>query len=157
MKIKTRKFKNKSLIMFLKQAALFYADQLIPKHKNKIQLNINACNIEADGCCSHLGDYEFEIEINQDLSFEHKMITLAHEMVHLKQFTTKQLKSFFLGKDAIDIWNGDRYTNTRYDKQPWEKEASQLEEELYHQFLLYSLTAGTLNFNKIKQIDKQIG
>jgi hypothetical protein len=153
MKIKTRKFKNRDLIKLIKQAAIFYADQLIPNHKYKIQLDINAGKIEADGYCSHLNVYDFEIEINQDLTFEHMMITLAHEMVHLKQFTTKQLKSKFIGKNAIDIWNGTRYKNLQYDKQPWEKEASQLEEELYHRFLLHSLTAGTLDFDKIKQID----
>ena len=155
--IKTKKFKNRSLIKLIKQAANFYATELVPNHFFKIYLDINAGESEADGYCTHIDQYDFEIEINKNLTFEHMMITLAHEMVHLKQYATKQLKSKFIGKNAVDVWNGAKYTNLQYHKQPWEREASRLEEELYHQFLLHSLTIGTLDFETIKQIDEQRG
>ena len=157
MKIKTRKFKNRSLIKLIKQAAKFYGSQLVPNHYYKIYLDINAGKFEADGYCTYLDGYDFEIEINKNLTFEHIMITLAHEMIHLKQYATKELKSKFVKGKPVDTWRGIKYKNLKYKDQPWEHEASSLEEELYHKFLLHSLIAGTLDFETIKQIDKQLG
>ena len=154
MKIKTRKFKNRALIKLIKQAAKFYATQLVPNQYYKIYLDINAGKFEADGYCTHLDGYDFEIELNKGLPFEHIMITLAHEMIHLKQYATKELKSKFVKGRPVDTWRGVKYKNLEYKEQPWEIEASVLEEELYHQFLLHSLMAGTLDFEIIKQIDK---
>ncbi len=153
MKIKTRKFKNRELIKLIKYAANFYADILIPKQKHKIYLNIFANDISADGYCTCMDTYDFEIEIHKDLKFEHMMITLAHEMVHLKQYATKQLKSKFVKGTPVDTWKGTKYRNIKYKEQPWEKEAMQLEESLYQQFMFFGLVNGLLDFDKIKQID----
>ena len=153
MKIKTRKFKNRDLIKFIKMAANFYADMLIPKQKDKIYLDIYASKINADGYCTCMDTYDFEIEIHKDLSFEHMMITLAHEMIHLKQYATKELKSKFVRGKPVDTWKGVKYRNLKYREQPWEKEAMMLEESLYQQFMFYCFISGTLDFDKIKQID----
>lgn len=157
MKIKTRKFKNRALIKLIKQAAKFYAAELVPNQYHKIYLDINAGKFEADGYCTYLDGYDFEIEINKNLTFEHIMITLAHEMIHLKQYATKELKSKFVKGKPVDTWRGIKYRNLKYKDQPWEHEASSLEEELYHKFLLHNLVIGTLDFETIKQIDKQRG
>lgn len=157
MKIKTRKFKNRALIRLIKQAAKFYAAELVPNHYYKIDLDINAVKCKADGYCMHYDGYDFEIELNRKLTFEHMMITLAHEMIHLKQYATKELKSKFVKGKPIDTWKGIKYRDIKYKDQPWEHEAMQLEEELYHKFLLHSLVIGTLDFETIKQIDKQRG
>lgn len=153
MKIKTRKFKNRALIKLIKQAAKFYAAELVPNQYHKIYLDINAGKFEADGYCTHLDGYDFEIEINKNLTFEHTMITLAHEMIHLKQYATKELKSKFVKGKPVDTWRGVKYRNLEYAKQPWEIEATVLEEDLYHKFLLYGLVTNTLDFETIKQID----
>jgi hypothetical protein len=153
MKIKTRKFKNRELIKLIRYAANFYADILIPKQKHKIYLDIFANDISADGYCTCMDTYDFEIEIHKDLTFEHMMITLAHEMVHLKQYATKQLKSKFVRGTPVDTWKGTKYRNIKYKEQPWEKEAMQLEESLYQQFMFFGLVNGLLDFDKIKQID----
>ena len=51
------------------------------------------------------------------------MQTLAHEMVHAKQFLRKELDG--------NLWKKRNYDNVKYDDQPWEKEANRLEERLY--------------------------
>jgi hypothetical protein len=153
MKIKTRKFKNRELIKLIKLATNFYADILLPKQKHKIHLDISAKDINADGFCTCLSTYDFEIEIHKDLTFEHMMITLAHEMVHLKQYATKQLKSKFVRGTPVDTWKGTKYRNLKYKEQPWEKEATLLEESLYQQFMFFGLIHGMLDFDKIRQID----
>ncbi len=153
MKIKTRKFKNRELIKLIKLAAKFYADILIPKQKHKVHLDIFANDINADGYCTCMSTYKYEIEIHKDLSFEHMMITLAHEMVHLKQYTTKQLKSKFVSGTPVDTWKGTKYRSLKYKEQPWEKEATLHEESLYQQFMFFGLTHDMLDFDKIKQID----
>jgi hypothetical protein len=155
MKIKTRKFNDRGLTRLIKQAAKFYAYQLIPEHYDQIYLDIYANKIKADGTCLQLDRYDFEIEINKNISFECMMITLAHEMIHLKQYATKELKSKIVKGNEVDIWKGVKYKNMKYHDQPWEQEATDLEEELYHKFLLYSLMSGTLDFNRIKQIDQR--
>lgn len=153
MKIKTRKFKNRDLIKFIKLAANFYADLLIPKQKHKVYLDILANKISADGYCTHMYTLDFEIQIHKDLTFEHMMITLAHEMIHLKQYATKELKSKFIRGKPVDTWKGVQYRNLKYKEQPWEKEAIMLEECLYQQFMFHCFISGTLDFDKIKQID----
>jgi hypothetical protein len=153
MKIKTRKFNNKDLVKYIKLAANFYADVLIPNYKDKIYLEIYANDIKADGYCTCLGRYDYEIEIDKDLTFEHMMITLAHEMIHLKQYTTKELKSRFVRGKPVDTWKGVQYRNLKYKEQPWEREAMLYEESLYQQFLLNCFVDGSLDFDKIKQID----
>jgi hypothetical protein len=81
------------------------------------------------------------------------MITLAHEMIHLKQYTTKELKSRFVRGKPVDTWKGVQYRNLKYKEQPWEREAMLYEESLYQQFLLNCFVDGSLDFDKIKQID----
>ena len=155
MKIKTRKFKNRALIKLIKQAATYYAIELVPDQYYKIYLDINAVKCKADGYCMHYDGYDFEIELNKKLTFEHMMITLAHEMIHLKQYATKELKSKFVRGKPVDTWRGMKYRNLKYDEQPWEQEAMELEEDLYHKFLLHGLVTGTLDFETIKQIDNK--
>jgi hypothetical protein len=153
--IKTRKFKDKSLIKIIKQAVRFYALDLIPNDYNEIYLDIQSKNIKADGTCLHLDDLDFEIEINNKLSFEHMMITLAHEMVHVKQYAKKELKSKYLKGKSIDTWKGVKYKDLKYDQQPWEQEATLMEQEMFTKFLLYGYLTGTLDSKVIDKLSKQ--
>lgn len=65
--------------------------------------------------------------------------TLAHEMVHIKQYATKQLK--FMSRSVEKTkWKG-RYINedkVKYEKLPWEKEAFRMEEQLFLRFVIDS-------------------
>lgn len=54
--------------------------------------------------------------------------TLAHEMVHVKQFAKGQLQS----EDGKNYWMGKRVTRrVKYLDQPWEVEAFQRQEILF--------------------------
>jgi hypothetical protein len=65
--------------------------------------------------------------------------TLAHEMIHVKQYATKQLK--YMSRSAEKIkWKG-RYINedkVKYEKLPWEKEAFLKESSLFSEYVCYS-------------------
>ena len=68
-----------------------------------------------------------EIEIaTKGLTFMRQMTTLAHEMVHARQFIRGELKSQGAWK-----WKGRNADNYAYTNQPWEKEAYRLERELF--------------------------
>ena len=64
----------------------------------------------------------FEIQLDKDMSLRKKLLSLAHEMVHVKQFTRKELQH----TDSINrqLWRGKKYnTKNRYYDLPWEIEA----------------------------------
>lgn len=58
--------------------------------------------------------------------FIEMMSTLAHEMVHAKQFLRGELIA-----EPNWQWKGRAAKNYRYKNQPWEREAFRLEHELY--------------------------
>ena len=62
-------------------------------------------------------------------SVEEKMKTLAHELVHAKQYITGELQ--------FDQWKGTpeaNYLHLPYAETPWEEEAYRLQEYLYERF-----------------------
>jgi hypothetical protein len=62
----------------------------------------------------------------RNLSFLEMMKTLAHELVHAKQFLRGELINECGWK-----WKGRNADGYEYDNQPWEKEAFRREEELF--------------------------
>jgi hypothetical protein len=55
-------------------------------------------------------------------------VTLAHEMVHVKQMAKGTLKP----KNGINFWRGKRYAkNTKYLNMPWEVEAFSKQELIF--------------------------
>ena len=82
----------------------------------------NVMDDDAWGYC--IGDlYDIEIQINRTITFEDQMQTLAHEMVHAKQFLRGELDG--------NLWKKRNYDHIKYEDQPWEKEANKLEKKLY--------------------------
>ncbi len=85
----------------------------------------------AQGLC--WGDYKSHAEIsiartsNGDaFTLEEMMQTLAHEMVHAKQYLRRELCGYSFS------WKGRKPRNYKYENAPWEKEAYRLEEELFN-------------------------
>ena len=101
-------------------------------------VTIRFVSMEDSGMCSVSDDESntspkcFDMDISGKMSIKRTLITLAHEMVHLRQFRDNELmlgftKSRFRGKTySIDH---------DYDDQPWEKEAYELENVLYEKFV----------------------
>jgi len=103
------------------------------------------CAGGAGGYCD--GDDEtINIEIaRQDamgrIPMKNLMINIAHEMVHAKQMASGRLvnKGFVFRKNdngqqvmtTKQIFDGQEYVGVRYDEQPWEIEAYELENVVY--------------------------
>jgi hypothetical protein len=90
------------------------------------------------GYC-HITDYrlsrprEFEIELDAKKRITKMLLTLAHEMTHLKQFARLQLRNYDNGSTK---WKGETVGRKRekkigHRKLPWEVEAYKKEKELF--------------------------
>lgn len=79
---------------------------------------------------------EFSLHLDRDMSAKSIMTTLAHEMVHVKQYAKGELKCL-LRCSSLHRWKGvlvdDRTID--YDKHPWEVEAYALEGKLIEEYM----------------------
>ena len=135
---------NLNLYRAVENAVEFYGEVLLGKRMAKgvhvsVKLTKNLKKKEkAYGFCHIIDDSlsrprEFMIELDASMkhSFDQILTWLAHEMVHLKQFVRKELWDYETGQVQ---WKSRTFSRTRYDDQPWEKEAYRLEGELYEMF-----------------------
>ena len=108
------------------------AYKLIKKYlpRFKLELEIELVNTDAYGYCiwaeTNIRPRAFTITLNKKLENNVLLETLAHEMIHVKQWVRGELKDTNCGRQ---LWKGKDYTNTDYDNQPWEIEAHRLEHE----------------------------
>lgn len=145
-KVSVRGVKNPRLRKMFRLALTDFATSLVGVRKN-LTVTANFTNYkETDkilGDCEIL-DYnerprfprEFKVNVDNAQSLRMQLRTLAHEMVHVKQFAINEL---------FDYWcypNHTRWRDTvidsklvRYKDQPWEIEARQLEVPLVRTFL----------------------
>jgi uncharacterized protein YjaZ len=72
------------------------------------------------GCVTYVGPKYLVMLIDSGLDMERLVLTLAHEMVHVKQYTRGQIKHKLGGKTYY--WMGKPIRKQYYD-QPWEVEA----------------------------------
>lgn len=114
----------------------FFGDILLGKRLSKhIYLEVENTDFDDNnemGYCNYT-DYgygkhrEFTIELNRNLPYDQQVDTLAHEMVHVKQFARNEWKMY--EKEGLYSWMGkrmyipDNKYSERYRKLPWEKEA----------------------------------
>ena len=105
----------------------------LPRYK--IDITIHHRGMLRDGVFGWVGvldcDYrprEFEIEIHNRLTPKDYIQTLLHELWHVYQHVTGNLKEI-RGKS---LWKGIDHSNTDYSDLPWEIEAEKMEEILYN-------------------------
>ena len=71
----------------------------------------------------------FIIEVNSNQNDGERVRTLAHEMVHIKQYCRKELN------EEATVWRDEVVNpNLSYDEQPWEIEAHSLGDTLYEEY-----------------------
>lgn len=75
---------------------------------------------EVRGYVSKIGPTGLCMIIDSSLGFERLLLTLAHEMVHVKQYAKGQVKNNSRGK--VRFWMGKSVKKDYYE-QPWELEA----------------------------------
>lgn len=127
----------------LMQSAAFFCDHLLKKRLSKnvkvvIKLKNNLYRTtKCFGLCTYTDDdvrsdrhREFEIEMDSDFGRVFMLRTLAHELVHVKQYARGQLIEM---NGPYQRWNGVMFSENKvsYKELPWEKEARRLEKELY--------------------------
>ena len=125
---------NPDKVIMVEKTVKFYAKYLnITGFKYKVYVCLAPKLRQKDGnngICSRTGDKEISIAVDSALALPQMLMTLAHEMVHAKQYVRGQYRGEISrnGK-AKRIWLGKQYTVT-YLKRPWELEAFRREGEL---------------------------
>lgn len=126
---------------FIERAASFFAKELIPN--TRIRNNCHTLilfnpKIVEYGCAEIKGyntlnkARDFLIEIHPGIGVRNIFETLAHEMVHVKQYVDGELN------DTMTTWRGKRVNadNIEYWSQPWEIEAMGKEQGLLTKFAI---------------------
>jgi hypothetical protein len=88
-----------------------------------------------DGYCSMKDEEKrtFAIEADKTLKLRQLIMTLIHEMVHVKQFARNEMIDYPI--NGRHRWKTKTIPeNTPYDKMPWEREAVRLQEKLTDEF-----------------------
>ena len=126
------KTRSKTLRRFIDSIMPSLIKQLGLKNSRK-ELFINICRgpqlEDNDGVTSYIEQFDcIVILLRQCSSLEKLGLTLAHEMVHVKQLAKGKLKS----KNGIRYWNGRAVSRkVKYLNQPWEIEAFSKQELLF--------------------------
>jgi len=123
---------------YIRNISLFCINKLMPRMKN-LEINITLKDFGKDDSCGYClatddadpyRPREFDIEINKNLKLRRLLETIAHELVHVKQFARSELyESTVQGKHR---WQG-KWINKDLDyyDQPWEIEAHGREAGLF--------------------------
>jgi hypothetical protein len=77
------------------------------------------------------------MELDPGLTQEQMIYTVAHEMVHVKQYATGRLRDETVRGRLVPIWNGRRCTVKDYFDLPWERQAFQNERLLANRFVQF--------------------
>lgn len=114
---------------YVKSVVEFCIKMLMPRMKSlDIAVVLKDLKGDAYGYCLSETTREFEIEIDRKLPLRKLLTTVAHEMVHVKQYARRELH----GADG-QAWLGKHYNNKKvsYWDQPWEIEAHGRETGLF--------------------------
>ena len=104
---------------YVESLSYFCLKILMPRKNNlEIYINLKTLNEDAYGYCLAVDNNEYELEIDKNLSLRKLLTTVAHELVHVKQYARKELKGDY-------VWLGRTYApkKTDYWDRPWEIEA----------------------------------
>ena len=77
------------------------------------------------GFCDYDED-EVILTISKRLSVQEMIVTLFHEMIHVKQYADGRL-------EQVGVWLGKKY-ECAYDQLPWEIEAHEMEKVMMEKF-----------------------
>lgn len=116
----------------------YYADILFtPTKKQKLELTVKYPKLNVYGLV-YIDSYDlkgkpdsFVVEIDRSLSTEEKLKTLAHELVHVKQYSCGYLN------ESMTRWRGKKVNLSEldYENIPWEIEAEFYGLNLYESFI----------------------
>ena len=132
MKIKT-KGSNKAVRKLVELATSYYAEKLMGKRTiNNLEININLKrNFLRDTGCEgtaiwedeNIWPKEFLIELDSSDKIRDLLITLAHEMVHVKQWAKNEMYEYCKGDEVRFNKTKFNMSDINYWDYPWEIEA----------------------------------
>lgn len=120
-------------------ATKFYASVLMsPRLAKNIEVRICFEQTSLDGSCAAEEfdrPREFTIYLNEKHKTRKTLIALAHEMVHVKQYATGELRDY-VRSTSLNRWRGEMINDEKinYWDRPWEVEAFGREFGLYARF-----------------------
>ena len=119
-----------------KDAVMWFVDNYLPRYKLDIEVHHRGLKREGvQGWCNIEGDTyrprSFFIEIHNRLNMEDYLLTLFHELTHVKQYVKGELKS----RRSHKYWKDEDISNIEYDDDPSEVEARDMEEVLYCKYM----------------------
>lgn len=141
MEIEVLDCKDKRLEDYVIRSIEFYGKKLIKNTRiyNNIHIEIQFTSDIKDMGSASIDGYnsakkarDFLIEINNKISGKNVLMTLAHEMIHIKQYVYGEMD------DQLSMWKGeivDENTMEYYDH-PWEIEAYGKEQGLFSGFVV---------------------
>jgi len=123
----------------LKSAAKFFAETLMSRRLCD-NLKVRVCFTKTEGNTTMWEDdnvrpREFTITIEKGMGMRNTLITLAHEMVHVKQYATGELRDY-MSSARVQRWRNVKrdWQDVEYWDLPWEIEAYGREKGLYYKF-----------------------
>lgn len=124
----------------IEAAAQFYGELLMGKNLIK-NLHLRLVFTKTQGNGTTWEDdisrpCEFTITIEKGMSKRETLITLAHEMVHVKQYATGELRDY-MSSSKLQRWRDEKrdWSQVEYWDLPWEIEAYGRERGLYVRFV----------------------
>ena len=112
-------------------------NKLMPRMRT-LEIEVQIKNIEkkedADGYCLRNSPREFELEISNNQGLRKMLETVAHEMVHVKQYARNEMNDWVHDstREKYYKWKGTSVPEkTNYWDLPWEIEANGMEVGLF--------------------------
>ena len=104
--------------------SFFEQDLKLTKSKWSLDVYTRRGLADNDGCrgsVTRVGPKHLIMMLDSKLDVERLVLTIAHEMVHVKQFARGQIKEI-PGRTQVRYWMGKKVRKSYYE-QPWELEA----------------------------------
>lgn len=126
---------NKQQREMVQKVGDYVLQKLLPKHR-KVEVIVTLKNLKPEGVegwCMEEDDRLFSVEVEKTLGIKEMITCVAHELVHVKQYTKREMVDFYDRKaQGRKIrWKKTVYGyGTAYERQPWEKEAFRMQETL---------------------------
>lgn len=124
----------------LDEVVPFFAEKLMhPRTLSVLELCFVRTDMEECGMCEYectnINPRSFIIEIGKKVKGDEFIKTIAHELVHVKQYVRGELKERYEPHSHL-LWlnNVVEITEEGYYNSPWEVEARELEQKLFDLF-----------------------
>lgn len=122
-----------------KSAIKYFADNLISKQMQRnLTIRIIFTKYQSMLGETEIMDYngkgeprEFALIIQKDIDRDEALKTIAHELVHVKQYLYKELN------EQMTLWRGRKVSEEQFEDyydRPWEKEAHELGDKLFEDY-----------------------